>query len=356
MRTLDRYIGTTLAQGFALVLFVLLTIFSVLALVDQLDDVDKGSYQAIDAVMYVLLTAPGRMLDLAPVTALVGGIVGLGRLAKDRELIAMQASGVSVMQFGGSVMKTGLILTLAIAMLSEFFVPTMTQFAEKRRLMAVAKTGDLLADQGFWAKDGSRYLNVRSLLHGRIPADIDIYEFGSEGQLNSYIHADYARVQENEQWKLIGVIYKELNKNHITSRQLPELNWTPFLSVGQSKVLELPASTLSPSNLYQYIQYLRVAGQNADRFNQVFWEKVILPFDTGAMMLLSLPFVLGGTLRSTGYGLRLVLGVATGISFFVLDQIVANLGLLLGLSAPVIASIPFVAAISLAGFLLYRLH
>lgn len=356
MKTLDRYIGTTLAQGFVLVLCVLLTIFSVLALVDQLDDVDKGSYQALDALIYVLLTAPGRMLDLAPVTALVGGIVGLGRLAKDRELIAMQASGMSVVQFGGAVMKTGLILVLAAAMLSEFFVPTATQFAEKRRLMAVTKTGDLLADQGFWAKDGNRYLNVRSLLHGRIPADIDIYEFGSDGQLHSYIHADYARVQENEQWKLMGVSHKELNKSSISSQQLSEMIWTPFLTVSQSRVLELPASTLSPSNLYQYIQYLRVAGQNADRFNQVFWKKVMLPLNTGAMVLLSLPFVLGGTLRSTGYGLRLVLGVATGISFFVLDQIVANLGLLLGLSAPVMASIPFVAAISLGGFLLYRLH
>ena len=354
MKKLDRYIGISLARGYLVVLLALVTVFGVLALVEQVDDLDKGNYQAADAFLYVLLTMPGRMLDLAPITALLGGIVGLGMLARGSELIAMQASGVSTAQLVRSVMKTGLILMLTIATLSEFFVPTVIQFAEKRRLLAVSKTGDLLTGQGFWSRDGNHYLNVRSLMHGRIPVDIDIYEFDELGQLHTYRHADRADVQNNQQWKLIDVIHKELKDGRISSQWRPEMIWTPFLAVTHSRVLDVQAPTLSPSNLYQYVQHLRLAGQNTDRFEQVLWRKLVLPLNTGAMVLLSLPFVFGGSPRSTSFSLRLVLGITTGLTFFILDQIIANLGLVLGLSAPIIALIPVVAALTLAGLLFYR--
>ncbi len=355
MKKLDRYIGISLARGYLLVLLALLAIFGVLAMVKQVDDLDKGNYQALDAFLYVLMTMPSRMLDLAPITALLGGIVGLGMLAKGSELIAMQASGVSTAQLGWSVMKTGLILMLTVTTLSEFFVPTVTQFAEKRRLLAVSKTGDLLAGQGFWSRDKRHYLNVRSLLHGRIPVDIDIYEFDQLGQLHTYRHANRADIQNNRQWKLVDVTYKELKNGRITTQRLPHMTWKPFLAVTHSRVLELPTATLSLSNLYRYVRHLRLAGQNTDRFEQVLWRKLILPFSTGAMVVLSLPFVFGGSPRSTSFSLRMMLGLTTGLTFFILDQIVANLGLVLDLSAPIIALIPVVAALALTGLLLYRI-
>ncbi len=56
-------------------------LFSFLELVSQLDDIGKGSYQTIDAFLYVAYTLPGRVLGLAAVSSLLGAIVGLGTLA-----------------------------------------------------------------------------------------------------------------------------------------------------------------------------------------------------------------------------------------------------------------------------------
>ena len=96
MLTLDRHIWLRVIKGYALVIAILLSIFSLIAFVNELDMVGRGTYGIADAALNVLLTAPGRMVELAPATALMGSIIGLGELAAGHELIAMLALGISV--------------------------------------------------------------------------------------------------------------------------------------------------------------------------------------------------------------------------------------------------------------------
>ena len=73
-------------------MLILVSAFSLIALVRELDSVGKGTYSASDAALYVLLTLPGWMVELAPAMALLGAIVGLGELAAGEELIVMPAT------------------------------------------------------------------------------------------------------------------------------------------------------------------------------------------------------------------------------------------------------------------------
>jgi len=53
-----------------------------------------------DALLYTALTLPGRVLELTPTSALLGSIIALGLLAKNLELLAMRASGISIRRVG----------------------------------------------------------------------------------------------------------------------------------------------------------------------------------------------------------------------------------------------------------------
>ena len=92
MKTLDRYLSSSFFRGFFLVVLVLVSLFSFLELVTQLDDVGKGNFQPVDAFIFVGLTLPKRIIDMLPISALLGGIIGLGMLAERGELIAMRAA------------------------------------------------------------------------------------------------------------------------------------------------------------------------------------------------------------------------------------------------------------------------
>jgi len=86
MRLLDRYIARRVLRGYALIMVILVSGFSLIALVHELDSVGKGTYKTSDAALYVLLTLPGWMVELSAAVALLGAIVGLGELAAGEEL------------------------------------------------------------------------------------------------------------------------------------------------------------------------------------------------------------------------------------------------------------------------------
>ena len=355
MKTLDRYIGVSVAKGYLIVLAVLLPVFSFLIFVNELEDVGKGTYDALGGLIYVLLTAPGRALELAPVTALLGCIVALGGLAAGSELLAIRVSGVSVMRLGGAVMKTGLVVMLLVVILAQFVVPPLNQLAETRRSMAVTGAGTFLKDKGFWSRDGRRYISVQHVRHGRIPVGVEIYEFDEQGQLRTFIHAQRADIENPQHWRLVDVHRKQFDGRTIHSQHLPQVDWDPFLSETQVRALELPPTSLSPTDIYQYARHLRETGQAAGQIELRFWQQAALPLATGAMTLLALPFVFG-PLRAASFGKRLALGGILGVGFYLLNQIAANLGLLLGVSAPLVALAPSLALVLLTLLVLRRIR
>lgn len=353
MRILDRYIAVTLLKGYGVVLLVLITIFSFLALVMELEDVGDGNYQVIDALIYSVLTLPQRILDLAPVTVLLGGLLGLGGLARGGELVAIRASGVSFSGFIWSVLRLVLILVIGLALFTQFIVPPLTQLAEVQRNNATRAHPDLVRGNSFWAPDKQQLLHVHRMWKGRVPARIELYEFDLQGKLNTFVYAERADVQDSGEWQLINVHRKIITDNAVVRQNRASMRWKSFLKNGQLEMLQLPVRSLSPGSLYQYLLYLKDTRQASNHIELIFWQKVFLPLSVGAMALLAVSFGFGSP-RSPELGKRLFLGAGVGILFYLLSQIAANLGLLFGLSPLLIAAVPPLAVTGISCYLLRR--
>jgi len=340
MRTLDRYLGSSFFRGFFLVVLVLVSLFSFLELVTQLDDVGKGNFQAVDALIFVGLTLPKRIIDMLPISALLGGIIGLGMLAERGELIAMRAAGLSVRRICFSVLAAAGLLMLASTATEQFVVPQLEQYAHARRSLAVSgSSGIMLTKQGFWARHGNSFIRVGLTLSGGLAADLDIYERDEEGFLRAFIHAREADINEDGRWTLKDIQKKVIEEEGISTDYLPSLTIDSFFSKDQVSVLELPPESLAPSDLYLYIKALRERGQNADNYSLALWQKLVMPLTTGAMVLLSLPFVFGPP-RGMTVGFRITMGAMVGIGFYLANQIVGYLGLLLEFPAPLTTLTP----------------
>jgi lipopolysaccharide export system permease protein len=350
MKTLDRYIGTTLGRGFLLVALILAVLFSLVETVAQLNDVGKGAYQVQDAFAYVGLTLPKRILDLVPICALLGSVTAMGHLADHNELLAMRAAGLSVPRVCWSVLGNGALLMLIVGVLAEFVVPPMEQNARQLRSRAVSPPGILLTERGFWARNEQNLIRVRSTLEGGVPADLDIYERDERGRLRAVVHARRADIVDQNRWRLEEVEQRLIGDDGIiTTRRLPTLMWhASLLSLKQIRILGLPPDSLSPSDLYLHVRAMQKRGENADHYALAFWRKLAIPLTTGAMVLLSLPFVFAPP-RGTTVGKRIVLGAAVGIAFFLISQVVGHLGLLLDLH-PAFSTMAPIGAVLLVAF------
>ena len=86
MTIINRYLAFQVVMGLGIATAVLLPLFGFLDLLDQLDDVGKGTYRVTDAFLHTGLLLPRRFIQLAPFIALLGNVIALGRLAVGSEL------------------------------------------------------------------------------------------------------------------------------------------------------------------------------------------------------------------------------------------------------------------------------
>jgi len=131
MNLLDRYIARNFLLGMVPVLLLLLVLFSFMALAEELEDVGKGLFTQFDAFMVVLYTAPRRVVDLLPVTTLLGGLFGLGIMANHQELIAARVAGMSQARMAWPILVLTTALVLVVVLLQSFLIPQSERAANR---------------------------------------------------------------------------------------------------------------------------------------------------------------------------------------------------------------------------------
>jgi len=347
-----RYIALQVAAGLLIATAVLLPLFSFFDLLDQLDDVGKGTYRTIDAFMYTAMLLPRRFIQIAPFIALLGTVAALGALAVNSELIAMRTAGFSPVQISLAPVGVGVMLIVLIAGLEQFVAPQLQQKAISNRAVALNQTAELGKGLGIWTRNDQNILRIGRMLHAKEAADVEILHLGSSGFLLAHIHAQFADVRSNEPWVLRDVVIRKFSKNDIKAVHARRLTWDSFLDPEDIATLTKPPESLSPYELVRHVEFLRNTGQDADSYALALWRKAGSAFLTIAMLLLAIPFVFGSV--RIGLGNKLVLAALIGVAVYLLDQILANAGLLLRIDPAFVALVPSMMLILLAVLWLRR--
>jgi len=350
---LDRYIGGYVASGTAVALLVLLALFTLTELVEDLGAVGRGDYTLLRAAQYMALTTPRRAFELFPMAALVGSLMGLGVLAGNSELVVLRASGVSTARITLAVMKTGALLMLAALAVGEGLAPWSERLAEKGRSTALTQQVGHRTDEGFWIRDGASFINIREVGSEERMGDIYIYEFDAEGRLRGATRAAHARYEEGR-WVLEDITQSLINEDRVETRSIARGAWDALLRPDLVDVVSVRPESLSAIGLYRYVAYLRENNLNSARYELALWLKLIAPLTTGVMIFLAIPLVLG-RLRAVGVGQRLLAGILGGIAFHVLQETAVHMGVVYGLTPLLSAIAPTAVFFAVGVWLMKRL-
>ena len=240
MTQLDRYIAAHALRYFIFAAFGLTALFSLLEFVEQLRSVGQGHYHLVDALAYVALLSPSKLLQAAPVSMLLASLLGLGGLASGSELTAMRALGISERRIAGALFKLAVPILAVLFLMAEFVIPPAQQFAQAERTAKLSSSAPVHGGDGFWAQADRQYLNVEHFGFGNVPRDINIYAFTADGALASYIHADRAIIRPDGTWLLSEVVRKRLHAAQFQTEYLASLAWHSFLPQQQAQLLVLP--------------------------------------------------------------------------------------------------------------------
>lgn len=337
MRILDVYIGRIIASTTFLTLAVFVSVSGIIKFVEQIRLVGRGNYDLSHAALFVLYAVPRDVEIFFPMSALIGGLIGIGMLASNSELVVMQAAGLSRFDIIKSVMKTAVLLIIASMAVGEWLAPSGEATAREIRAQAISGGSLISAKNGVWAKDGDYFVNIGEVLEQGQLKKIQIYRFNDELKLDSWLSAEEA-VYQNNQWLLSGVVNTTLNEQKIVTDKVDHQVWHSSLTPKKLGVVTVTPESLSLRGLLDYLDYLNANEQNSSRYELAFWRKVMQPITVAVMLFVALSFIFG-PLRSVSMGARIMMGVVTGILFFVSNEVLGSLSLVYQFP-------PFIGAIS----------
>jgi lipopolysaccharide export system permease protein len=354
---LDQYLGTRVALGIVLVLFLFVGLDALFGLMAELENF-RQDYGFSEALIYTLRTLPRRIYEALPIGVLIGSLMALGTLASGHELVAIQAAGWSRARIIGSALIPVTILSLAGLGLAQWVVPKTESHAQNERSYQRYGVG-LDLGYGYWFKqtieDQTEIVHIHRVLEDQTLANITRLGLDKNFKLTYQTQADQAilkgfNVAGFFEWSLINDEKIEFHPDQLIRTQTAQAPWQTRLS---PEVLNWSAARpdfLSLSDLYLYRQFLAQQDLSFDAYDLAFWQKILQPVGSILMLFLSAGFIFG-PLRSVPVGARLMSGLIVGLGFQYLKDIFGFFALVYGLSAWLAAALPLILLAVLAFWL-----
>ncbi len=338
----------------ALVVLVLIGLQTFIGYIEELHHTGWHSYTAWKAFVFITLSLPHDIYPLFPAAALLGCLIGLGRLASQSELIVMRAAGVSKLQITSSVLRATIIMLIVATIIGEWIAPHIKTYAEQYKFKAeYAKEQSSVSRTGFWIRSGNNFLYIdRASPQGEL-SGILRYQFDKQNLLTA--SSAKTGVQKNGQWLFSDVTVSTLQPKVVTTQHFAQQVWPVAFDPKLLANAEVNVDETTLLGLYQYINYLKTTSLSTNAAEFSLWERLLQPLMTLVMIGLAVPFIFG-PLRTMTMGLRIVIGVAIGFGFFTLNEFLGPFSLVYNVPPLWAAATPIIVFALVGGFLLWVLR
>ncbi len=351
---LSMYLMRSILFSTMLVLIVLLALAGLFEFIGQIDNV-QGAFGIPEALLYALLRLPQLSFEMLPIAALIGALLGLGGLASNSELVVMRTAGLSVPQLAGMVAMAGVVLMIITALVGEFIGPPLDYYARNMRDEARYEKDEQDFGNAAWVKEGNVIMNLERINSEFEFGTIFVFQFDDNGVLASVGRAENSGIDNSDQWVLENYRATRFKNGGVeiveSSREVEDFN----ISGDVLGITLVKPVSLSARGLMSYVGYLRRNGLSAVRYEMELWSRIASTATVVIMPVLALAFVFG-SLRSSGTGSRLMIGVLIGLGYFLASETLANSGQVFNLNPALVTWMPTLALMLITGFALSRVR
>jgi lipopolysaccharide export system permease protein len=335
MKTVRRMIFGEVIAAVAFTTLAFLALFSFIDFVNELrwiNTAGPGGYQLRHALAYVATLSVSSLYDLLPITVLIGSVFVMARLAQNSEFTVLRTSGLDPWRALRTMLSLGMLFTLVTFAIGDFLVPVADragQFlrAQYVREITVGQTGAWLREKqdthAFW-------VNVGALQPNGDMRRIRIMEYNDAGKLASNSEAARGSFTGGGFWLLQDVRRTVFTTDaggqpQAEVEHLDEFRWNTGLTSEMAAVALLRPDRMPIIDLFQFMRHLDANDQASQRYEIELWRKVFYPLSCMVMLVLALPFAYLH-FRTTAISTYVFIGVMTGISFFLLNNLFGHFG------------------------------
>jgi LPS export ABC transporter permease LptF/LPS export ABC transporter permease LptG len=314
---IDVYLLQQFFYYFLVLLAGFILIFDAFTLFDLLGDISKNNIPISMVLSYFRYLVPLMMYQLAPLATLVATLVTLAVLAKNNEVIAFKASGMSLYRLVLPLTLAGCLIAGGMFLLDDTYLPYANQRQDALRNQIKGRPAQTYfqpARQWIFGENTKIYNYELFDPDQNLFGGLSVFELDPDTfQIRRRVFAERATwVQSENTWALTGGWIRDFQDGKVSQ-------YTPF------KVQSLPEISEPPSyfrrevrqsyqmnwrQLGEYIQGLRQAGFDTARLSVQWQKKFAFPLIAAIIVFLGAPFAfLTGTRGAVG-GLAVAVGVA----------------------------------------------
>jgi len=328
VRILDKYLLREFAWPLLYCFDAFVMLMILIDLFSTLDDFIDFHAHFGTVVHYYLIKFPEFFVLIMPMSLLLGLLFCLSSLGRHNELIAMRASGISLIRLALPLLGIGFVTTLVVFAVNETFVPRAQERADALMSVVKGKGERGVLENFFFANTAerrdwyARRFNTRTYemenpeVHDRKPdnkPDFDVY-------------AERARWIDGQWHFFTADVYDHRQEPPIVTR-VAETNFPSIKDPPRRLIVEGKSpSQLTSAELRRYIRVQRRAGHTAElaRYEVTYQYRYAFPLTCLIVVLMGLPLGMqvsrSGPLLSVGTALVLV------VAFYFLNNITLALG------------------------------
>ncbi|HLW81686.1 MAG TPA: LPS export ABC transporter permease LptF [Candidatus Acidoferrales bacterium] len=315
----DLYVLRTFVYWLAIMLAGFMILFDAFTLFDLLGDIAKNHIALSVVVSYFLHLAPMMVYQLAPLAALVATLVTLGLLAKNNEITALKASGVSLFRLSLPLILAGALLTSGMFLLDDTFLPYANQRQDALHDQIKGRPAQTYfqpAHQWIFGENDKIYNYELFDPYDNLFGGLNVFELDpSTFQMRRRIYATRSYWEPNlNSWVLERGWVRDFSGATVTS-------YKPFVVDSFPEFSERPTyfkrevfqyNQMNWRQLRNYIRGLQKAGFQTSRLSIEWHKKFAFPLMSTIIILMSIPFALLVGTRGAVGGVALAIGIAIG--------------------------------------------
>lgn len=318
--TFGRYLSRLFLLRLLAATMALAGLLQLVELMDRADDILARGLGVAGMVRFALYRLPLLLGPVQPIAVLIAALLTWGALARRGEVAALRAAGVSVARLVAWLLPAGLVVSALAFALSDGIAPA-ADAAFARWWGAATPEGAAPAGR-VWFRDGMDVVGVdRIEAEGHLLLGVELIRRSSDGRLAQWVMSERAEWHDGG-WTLLAGSDRSSDG---VLRPFERAEWATGLGPDNLFELARPVPVLSSGRLIAALAGRWASRESSKTLETRLLRALAAPLSPLLMIVLATP-VAGGTPRSGGIPVGMALGLATGLSYLLLDGILGVLG------------------------------
>ena len=358
MKIIHRYVLSQFLKVWLPTLTAFTGIYMVVDFFEKIDNFLESGLTLARAGQYFLYTLPTVVFQMAPVAVLVGILISVGLLARNSEVVAFKAGGVSIAGLSAPLVVASIFISGLMFIISETIIPDASTRANAIWNVEVEKdaAAGSTIQKNIWFRSAGGVFHFDSLdMEHDLLQGVSCFYFGGGFKLKRRIEAESGRRVDGE-WELShGQVKTFLSQGEISLKNFDRETFDLPKTPGNLGLKNRSADEMSTRELWAGVNRMEAEGYDSLRRRVELQMKFSFPFICVIMAFLGLPIAFW---KEKGGGIALGIAAGIGLSFAYL--VVLGLSRALGYSgllSPVGAAwLPNLLFMSLGLFLFSRVR